>query len=215
MNLNLKAKRVLCYGDSNTWGYIPIGIGKKRYNITKRWPGKLQKKLGKNYEVIENGLPGRTTMFDDPRPDFPERNGLKTLPIILETNLPLDYVIIMLGTTDTKEMLNLKVEEIVNGINKLIRLVKDFKKLENTKAPKIIIIAPPIINEEAKFASNLFKGATDKSKKIIKLYKKLCTKENVIYIDSSKEIIVDKNDGIHFDETNHKKLANLIYNKIR
>jgi lysophospholipase L1-like esterase len=99
-------------------------MGKSRFDINLHWPGILQSKLGTNYEVIEEGLGGRTTMFDDPRPEFPERNGLKVLPIILETHLPLDYVILMLGTTDTKEMMVLNAEKIAEGLRKLIKTVK-------------------------------------------------------------------------------------------
>jgi lysophospholipase L1-like esterase len=68
-------------------------------------------------------------MFDDPRPEFPERNGAKTLPIILETHLPIDLIIVMLGTTDTKEMMNITSEQSTKGMSKIIEIIKTYKVL--------------------------------------------------------------------------------------
>jgi lysophospholipase L1-like esterase len=96
-------------------------------------------------------------MFDDPRPELPLRNGLKTLPIILESHLPLDLVILMLGTTDTKEMMNISPEETTEGILKLIETVKAYKVLAGKTMPKILVVVPPIVKEDADFASKLFK----------------------------------------------------------
>jgi lysophospholipase L1-like esterase len=215
MNTNSKAKRILCYGDSNTWGWVPSGMGMKRHSIKERWTGILQKLLGENYEIIEEGLAGRTTMFDDPRPEFPERNALKTLPIILETHLPLDLVILMLGTNDTKEMFKLSTEKITKGIQKLVRTIKAHKILEGTSAPKILIVVPPIIDETTDFASNLFKGGYKKTKDLVVSYKKLAENEDVLYINPNTEIKVDEEEGIHIDITNHKKLAELIYEAMK
>ena len=210
MNLNSKAKRILCYGDSNTLGWVPFSMGNKRYSIESRWPGILQKKLGDKYEVIEEGLGARTTMFDDPRPEFPARNGLKSLPAILESHLPLDFVIFMLGTTDTKEMLGLDSKKITEGMQSLVKTVKTFRTLENTLSPKILVIFPPIVEEEADFASKLFKGATVKTKELVESYKILAKEEGVLYLDPTKDVKVDEKDGVHIDSENHRKLAGLV-----
>jgi len=214
MNTNNKAKRILCFGDSNTWGYVPMGMAKKRYSIKERWPGILQTKLGDEYEIIEEGLGGRTTMFDDPRPDFPERNGLKILPAILETHLPLDFVIIMLGTTDTKEMLGLSSVKTTEGMRRIVKIIKNFKTLEKTLPPKILIVVPPIVNEKANFASKLFKGGTAKAKELIESYKNLAKEENVLYLNPTEQVQVDEEDGVHIGSEGHKKLAELVYEKI-
>jgi lysophospholipase L1-like esterase len=215
MLTNTHAKRILCYGDSNTWGWVPSSMGTERFNVIERWPGILQGLLGEEYEVIEEGLGGRTTMFDDPRPDFPQRNGLKTLPIILETHLPLDFVILMLGTTDTKEMMNLSSEKIAEGMHNLIKTIKNYKVLKGSSSPKIIVIVPPIVKEDAVFASKLFKGGTAKGTELIKLYRHVADIEKVIFLDPTNEIKVDENEGVHIDAKNHKKLAKLIYEKIK
>jgi len=207
---NLKTKRVLCYGDSNTWGWVPSSMGSKRYDLNNRWPGVLQNILGKDYEVIEEGLGARTTMFDDPRPEFPLRNGAETLPVILASHSPLNFVILMLGTTDSKEMLNLTVENITDGMRKLIKIVKDSKNLDGCSSPKILIVVPAIVKEEADFASTLFKDGTSKTKSLIDSYKKLAEEENVYYLNPTSDVKVDSFEGVHMDNENHKKLGVLI-----
>jgi lysophospholipase L1-like esterase len=215
MNTNKETKRILCYGDSNTWGWVPSSMGKKRFDVQTRWPGLLQKKLGDSYEIIEEGLGGRTTMFDDPRPEFPERNGLKTLPIILESHLPLDYVILMLGTTDTKEMMRLSAENIAEGMHKLVLTVKKFKTLEGTNSPKILIVVPPVVDESCEFASKLFKGGTEKAEALREKYKLVAKQEKVMFLDPTKEVFVDATEGVHLDAKNHKALAEIVFDKIK
>jgi len=215
MNITPKAKRILCYGDSNTWGWVPMGMGLKRFKTEDRWTGILQKKLGENYEIIEEGLGGRTTMFDDPRPEFPERNGLKSLPAILESHLPLDLVILMLGTTDAKEMLSVNQEDITEGMRRLVIAIKEFKVLEGSQSPEILVIVPPIVEEEAELASKLFKGGKEKTASLVRSYAKLAEDEGVNYLDPTKEIQVDMTEGIHIDAKNHIRLAELILDKIK
>ena len=211
MNTNDKAKRILCYGDSNTRGRVPSSMWSERYPATKRWPGVLQNLLGNDYEIIEEWLWARTTMFDDPRPEFPERNGLKTLPIILESHLPLDFIILMLGTTDTKEMLNISSKMTAEWILKLIQTIKNYKILKWYSPPKILIVVPPIVNEQWKVASSLFKWSTEKCIELIKAYQELAEYENVLYLDPTTQVEVDVEDWVHIDSENHMKLAKLIY----
>ena len=91
-------KNILCFGDSNTWGYAPV-TG-ERYPGHVRWTGVLQSCLGDDYFVIEEGLNGRTTVHNEPL--RPHRNGASLLPVLLESHSPLDLVIVMLGTNDLK-----------------------------------------------------------------------------------------------------------------
>ena len=112
-------KEVLCYGDSNTWGYNPIT--KERYEKDERWTGVLQNALGNDYHVIEEGLNGRTTVWDDPIEGF--KNGKTYLIPCLETHKPLDLVIIMLGTNDLKKRFSLSAYDIAQGAGVLIDVV--------------------------------------------------------------------------------------------
>ncbi len=215
MNTNPEAKRILCYGDSNTRWRVPSGMGMKRYTAEERRPGVLQFLLWEKFEIIEEWLWWRTTMFDDPRPELPLRNGLKTLPIILESHLSLDLVILMLGTTDTKEMMNLSPEETTEWMLKLIEIVKTYKVMTNNKTPQILVVVPPIVKEDADFASKLFKWGTEKWNKLVELYEKLALSENIHYLNPTMEVKVDEIEWVHIDSDNHKKLAEIIYGKVK
>ena len=111
-------KSVLCFGDSNTWGYIPLTAG--RLIRGHRWYGILQQFLGGPYYVIEEGLNGRTTVFDEPVRDG--RNARTTMLAVLETHAPLDLLIIMLGTNDLKHHLNASASESARGLGCLLQI---------------------------------------------------------------------------------------------
>ena len=94
-------KTILCFGDSNTWGYRPDGAGRFEWKV--RWPGILQRELSGAARVIEEGLNARTTVFDDPVEGVSiSRNGSRHLPILLETHRPIDLVIIFLGVVEDR-----------------------------------------------------------------------------------------------------------------
>lgn len=96
-------KTILCYGDSNTWGFEPVT--RNRYGRTERWTGILRQELGLDYDVIEEGLNGRTTVWDDPIEGH--KNGKEQIIPILKSHQPLDLVTIMLGTNDLKRRFGL------------------------------------------------------------------------------------------------------------
>ena len=112
-------KRILCFGDSNTWGLIP-GT-KERYPGEVRWTGLVQNKLD-DTKIIEEGLCGRTTVFEDEIRPF--RKGVDTLPLILESASPLDGVIIMLGTNDCKAYYNANPHIIGKGLERCIEEIE-------------------------------------------------------------------------------------------
>ena len=114
------ARTVLCYGDSNTWGYNPCT--KRRYSAAIRWPGVLRGELGPAYHVIEEGLNGRTTIWTDPLAEY--RNGKHLLTPCLETHKPLDVVILMLGTNDIKWKFSATPYDIGRGMATLVDLVQ-------------------------------------------------------------------------------------------
>ena len=113
-------KRIMCFGDSLTWGWIPVaeGVPTTRYPADVRWTGVLQSELGSGFLVIEEGLSARTTMLSDPTD--PRLDGSAYLPSALASHLPLDLVILMLGTNDTKAYFHRTPFEIAAGMSKLV-----------------------------------------------------------------------------------------------
>ena len=135
----ISMKQILCFGDSNTYGLIPAT--KDRYDWNTRWTGILSKKIEKNgYRVVEEGLCGRTTIFEDATRKG--RKGADLLPIILETHKPIDTVVLMLGTNDCKTAYGATAEKIGSGIELLIKQIKDSDPDIN-----IILVSPIELGE--------------------------------------------------------------------
>lgn len=138
---------ILCFGDSNVWGNIPGSFDPstglcKRYERSKRWPGMLQSELGETHHVVEEAINGRTTSLDEIIPGRPYKKGLALLAPALEAHYPIQVVVFMLGTNDTKVQYNRSVDEVAEGMRQLIRVVKMSNKGEKGNPPKILVIAP-------------------------------------------------------------------------
>lgn len=206
-------KRILCYGDSNTWGFIP-GTQFHRYEPKERWTTILQKSLGNNFEVIVEGLNGRTITSEDPRPNMIGRNGSTYLVPCLDSHDPLDLVIVMLGTTELKEMFHNTPEHVGETLEKyFVKVILNKKSQFRDTIPKLCIISPPIVNEKTEFASQLFKGAAEKSRKLNMIYKNIAERNKCHFIDA-KNIDVGT-DGIHLTKKGNKELAEIILKEIK
>lgn len=215
-------KNILCYGDSNTWGNIAGSRDKdlmlsKRFDRSIRWTGVLQKILGDNYYVIEAGLNGRNTCFDETRFVRPSRNGLATLPLILEMNYPLDLVIFMLGTNDANIDFEASPEETTQAMKKMIHYVKKCHLGNDFKAPQILLIAPAPIHKVNSGDFNLFfdELSIHKTQALAQLYFKLAHEENCGFIDAGKIVKISDEDGVHIESNSHKKLAEAVAAKIK
>ncbi len=215
MNTNPKAKRILCYGDSNTRGYIPGSTWWDRYPADVRWPGVLQNLLDDGYEIIEEGLGARLTNSEDPRPDFPAKNALAYLLPCLESHVPLDLVIIMLGTPDVKECMNLTPKEIAEGIAACIDCIHDVAASMSSNAPKVLLMSPVVIDETTPFATKLFKGGTEKSNQLAALYEKVAKEKGAAFLDLDKLVKVDPRDGIHLSPESHKIIGENVAERVR
>ena len=153
-------KRVLCYGDSNTWGYDPVT--KDRLDHDLRWTGVLRTMLGGGYTIIEEGLNGRTTVWDDPIEGY--KNGRTYLIPCLETHRPLDLVVLMLGTNDLKQRFSLSAFDIAQGASVLVREIQASVAGIGGRAPLVLLMAPPPVVTLTDFAE-MFEGAESKSRK--------------------------------------------------
>jgi len=198
-------KEVLCYGDSNTWGYNPIT--KERYEKDERWTGVLQNALGNDYHVIEEGLNGRTTVWDDPIEGF--KNGKTYLIPCLETHKPLDLVIIMLGTNDLKKRFSLSAYDIAQGAGVLIDVVYKSDCGRMGKPPKALLLAPPPVGKLTEFAE-MFEGGTEKSKRFSQHYKNVARERGCEFLDTSTLIRSSNIDGIHVEQKDHESLGKAV-----
>ncbi len=193
-------KNILCFGDSNTYGLIPNTNG--RYPFEVRWTGILAQKLGfQDYHVIEEGLCGRTTMFDDPLRDG--RCGVKILPAILETHYPIDLTIIMLGTNDCKTIYGATAEIIAKGVARLINQVRSV-----AKESKILLVSPIHLgNNIENFDSEFSDFSVEVSKNIAGSYRKTSEIEKVYFLDASEVCEPSVDDEEHLNEKGHRLFA--------
>jgi lysophospholipase L1-like esterase len=195
------AKTIVCYGDSNTWGRIPRGA---RYPRSTRWVSIVQNLLGDNYEVISEGLGGRT--FNAPDGDKPFRNGLSQLKSILKTHTPVDLVIIMLGTNDVKTTYNLQPDDIAKHLEQTIQLIR-----QEEPASKILVVCPTeIIIPDDKNLAEVFKRSPELSQKLPPLFKEVADRHDCHFINAQDYISSSKIDGFHLDPESHMKLAEIL-----
>ena len=173
----------------------------------------MQKSLGVEFEVIEEGANSRTTDLDDPKRTG--KNGADYLVPCLGSHFPLDVVILMLGTNDLKEQFNRNPDRIAEGIQNLLNLIKKTSKDEETKLPKIILICPPIVNETVKGVEEEYLGAEVKSKALPSLYREVTEKNGCIFLNLQEHIQPSKLDGYHFDAESHKVVADIIKDRIK
>ena len=205
-------KTVLCYGDSNTYGYDPeTGL---RYPPALRWPDALQALLGPEYRVIPEGLNGRTTAFG--RKGLAWLNGLSTLDPIIRTHYPIDCLIFMLGTNDCCAELGLSAEEITTGMEKLIdRARAHLSEIQENEA-EIIIIAPKAM--DGKVLRGVFSYEMDEksvrvSQELTALYKELAQRKGCGFTDIEDIIELSETDGEHFLPEGGKNLAGKLKEK--
>lgn len=198
-------KTVLCFGDSNTWG-APPGMG-WRYSTNERWPMLLDKLLGQQFRIIEEGLPGRTTVHDDPF-DGPVKNGIKYLEPCLISHQP-DLVILLLGTNDLKSRFNLSAYDISMGANTCARSCQDFVLHEQVRRPEVLLMSPPRVYEVSEHSMS-FAGAAEKSIGLAEQYSKRAQELDCHFFDTGSVVESNKEEGIHWDATEHHKLADAL-----
>lgn len=203
-------KTIVCFGDSNTWGYDPATKG--RFAPDTRWTGVLQATLGDGYRVIEEGLNGRTTTVDDPI--TPYRNGRDYLPPCLESHAPVDLITIMLGTNDLKERFRRSASDIAESAGVLASMAKLSGCGPAGGAPQVLLIAPPPVATLTDFAEML-EGAEEKSKRFAHFYQKRAERLGVHFLDAGSVIRSSDLDGIHFEAAEHAKLGRAVAEKIR
>lgn len=202
-------KQILCFGDSNTYGLIP-GT-KERYGWGVRWTSILDEKMRVHgYRVIEEGLCGRTTVFEDVLRDG--RRGTAMLPTILETHRPVELVILMLGTNDCKTVYGASPELIGQGIERLLDQIK-----ANNPALPVLLISPIHLGEQVwrkEYDPEFCEKSVEVSWKLPQIYRRIADKRGIGYLAASSYAGPSMIDQEHLERDGHKNLAEAIYASI-
>ena len=205
-------KTILCYGDSNTYGYVPA-TG-ERYDHHTRWPMALKKILNEGcppddpaWWVEEEGQNGRTSCWEDMVEG--DKNGLRQLLPILESHKPLDVAAVMLGTNDLKPRFSPLPYDIARGVQRVVMAIQDSRMGPNETSPRVIMICPPPVVESPIF-KHIFGDCIELSKKLPPLYRQLAQECGAYFLDAGRVIQSSPRDGIHLEAGEHRKLAEAV-----
>jgi lysophospholipase L1-like esterase len=206
-------KTILCYGDSNTWGYNPAT--QARYGRDERWGGVLRRELGEGYWVIEEGLGGRTTVWDDPVEGI-HKNGRTYLLPCLESHEPIDLVVILVGTNDLKRRFSAGAFDIAGGAGVLVQIVQRSQSGPGWQPPQVLLLVPPPV---ARLAGTdfveMFAGAEEKSKGFSCEFRRVSEELGCAFLDTSDVIASSAIDAIHWDAEAHQKLGKAVAARVR
>ena len=204
-------KHIVCFGDSNTHGYCAepadCADGGDRFNENERWTCLLQKALGEDYLVLEEGLSGRTTVFPDPLHE--SMAGLDVIYSTLMSHEPVDLLIIMLGTNDTKERLGANAACIGIGMERLVMKAKTVPAWRGG-VPRILLIAPPHIGEGLYLVPEgeaMGAGCPEKSRGLARQFAEVAVRQGCAFLDAEGLAEFNTHDCMHLTRKGHSQLA--------
>ena len=226
----MERKRLLCFGDSNTYGWIgSLSAPTLRYPKHVRWTGRLAEYLGSSWEVLEEGLGGRTL-----RDRTTEGSGIAVpgaghsameyMPACLLSHVPLDVLIIMLGSNDMKAALNHSEHDIAENMARLVKMAQElpWRDLLDYPHPQILIMSLPRIGQrKMSLSGSRYTDAPRKSQALAGLYRQVAATLGVEFLDAASAIAgspwgeAHGEDGMHLNEEDHVRLASAVFEKLR
>lgn len=203
-------KNLLCFGDSNTWGYNPESG--ERYPWGVRWTSRLQEMLGRRQvRIIEQGLCGRTTVFEDR--ERPDRKGIDALPEIFQKEKNIDAVILMLGTNDCKQHYGNSPKEIAKGVTECLDVI-----LQHVAPENILLVSPIVLGEDVwkeEFDPEFNRESVSVSIGLKEEYLQVARKKNVAFLAASDYVLPSPEDQEHLNAEGHYLFANVLYEKLK
>ena len=203
-------KRILCFGDSNTWGARADGNG--RFDENTRWTAHLQALLGSDYVVVEEGHGGRTTVWDDPVEN--RLAGITYLWPCLESHSPLDLVIIMLGTNDLKPRFGVQAQDIAQSAGRLVDMVQKCNLGPQNVPPKVLLVSPIWANPSATMPHIFTEVEAAKSRQFAPAFRAIAEQLGCAFFDAASVAQPDPQDGVHMSAQDHAALAEALHQKI-
>ncbi|SCW35445.1 Lysophospholipase L1 [Ruminococcaceae bacterium YRB3002] len=208
-------KRILCFGDSLTWGYDPDR--RIRLPEDSRWPQVMKQALGGDHTVIEEGQNGRTIASDDPAEG--EKNGLRYIGPCLESHAPLDYVVIMLGSNDCKRKFAYSAMDIAGEMQIMLEKVQSYNRFRCQDRFKVVLMSPPHIAPSIRDSwlgdSFGYENACRVSQELAGWYKQLADMYGCLFLDAAQIVTASDSDGCHLDAENQRKLGRAVAELIR
>lgn len=202
VNADATKYQAMAFGDSLTWGAIPGGKGRHAYQ--NRWTSVLETFVPE-VRVVAEGLGGRTSSFDD-YASASDRNGAKTLPMLLGSHYPLDLVMIMLGSNDLKPHICGHINGAAAGIQRLVEIIRTFPYGYQAAVPQILIMSPPLFCNTSGGGPNGNRVIAE-SEKFKEAYQAIAIKEGCGFFDCASVAQADPADGVHLDVANTRAIG--------
>ncbi|MCR9136414.1 MAG: SGNH/GDSL hydrolase family protein [Alphaproteobacteria bacterium] len=210
-------RTILCYGDSITWGFDAAGgTDYLRHSFTERWTRRLGAELGPDYHIVEEGLNGRTTVFDDPISGG--KSGLADLPNTLQSHMPVSLLILMLGSNDLMTRFNLNAHEIARGLGRVIECASRSTCGPDSQAPKILVLIPPVVGT---LAGPLVEPMYDAEKSVVvsrqlrQTYPAVAEQFGAQCLDTDQFAKSSTIDGLHLDRDMQQPFAMALASAVR
>jgi lysophospholipase L1-like esterase len=204
-------RSILCFGDSNTWGYRPGGEG-LRFARDVRWPGVLQRLLGDGYRVIEEGLNGRTATLEHPW--IEGRSGRPYLLPCCRSHAPLDLVIVYLGTNDLSDRYSLSAADIAEACASLMQIVRVAECGPDGQSPPLLLVCPPVIRATGPEAAE-YEGMAAKSLQLGTRFAESAEAAQASLLDLEGVVRYSEDDPIHLDADGHRAVAEAVAPLVR
>lgn len=205
-------KTILCYGDSNTWGYHPA-TG-HRYPRDQRWTGVLAGELGDGYAVIEEGLSGRTTVWDDPI-EGEHMNGKTYLLPCLQSHQPIDLIALMLGTNDLKRRFSVSAADIAWSIVALLEAIHTSGAGPEGGVPRVLLISPSPLGEMPPESAEIYEGGERTSQRLGHYLRQVAETYGCPFLDAADVVVPSPVDGVHLDAAGHRKLGRAVARQVK
>jgi len=208
-------KKILCYGDSNTWGCSPVDSS--RFDENTRWPMVMSSILGNDFLILEEGLNGRTVL--NLSHDNFMLNGIEYIDSLIENHCPIDIFLLCLGLNDVFIFEEVTINEILNGIEKIIDIVNNHhNNKQGCNIPETVIMSPPMFNSNIEWAQ-FIELQINKLKELPAAYKRLSIEKNCRFFNTSAYVTGSAIDGSHLDAGSHillgKKIAEFILGRLK
>lgn len=198
-------KKILCYGDSNTWGCSPVDSS--RFDEKTRWPMVMGSILGDGFTVFEEGLNGRTVL--NLSPGNRELNGIDYAADAVRNYIPVDIVLVCLGTNDVFVAEEISLNKISDGIRDIICVMRENHISGGFRVPEVVIMSPPGFNESVEGAGfiqlqlNMLKGLSES-------YREIAAQNKCLFFNTSDFVAGSEIDGSHLAAESHILLGNRI-----
>ena len=208
---------ILILGDSNTWGWVPGGMG-ARYPRDVRWAGRLAGLLGPQYHIIEEGICYRTICAKDEV--LTHISAVDYIVPCLKSHAPIDLVVVMLGTNDTRGRFSDSAYGISRDMDRLVEIIQGSGAGPGESAPKVLLLSPPHIRRELlgsylMLEWDLDDSVVDKSEALAPLYRQVAKERGCGFLDAAEFAQASLIDCLHLPEEGHKALADAAADQIR